>query len=113
MLLSTRINVFKNPLFDVNRILTSRYLHTLRKVKPLANIIDNPDYYPGKCSMNRLEEFYDMSISDNLMILSYKDPASEKEFIERRLKKHPPLTKASQDVDNPFLKHRPPLEPRG
>jgi ribosomal protein L5 len=111
MLLSTRINTFKIPFINATKILlTSKCLHTL---KPSANTIDNLEFYPGKGSMVRLEEFYDSILSDDLMILNYKDPEAEKKFIEKRLKKHPPLTKAAQDLDNPFLKNRPPLKPRG
>jgi ribosomal protein L5 len=112
MFLSTKVNVPKNSLVNTTRILTSRYLQTLGKLKPSANIIDNLEFYPGKTSITRMEEFYD-TLSDDIMILTYKDPKSEKEFIEKRLKKYPPLTKAAQDVDNPFMKNRPPVKPRG
>jgi len=116
MLLSTRVNAFnsfKNPLIDVTRILTSRCIQTLGKIKPPTNIIDNPEFYPGQSSTVRLEEFYHTTLSDDLMILMYRDPKSEREFIEKRFKKHLPLTKAALDVDNPFLINRPPLKPRG
>src|SRR5581483_5846600 len=59
------------------------------------------------------EEFYDSTLCDDIMVLTYKDPTSEQEFIRKRLKKYQPLTKAALDVDNPFMKNRPPLKPRG
>ncbi|CAB4409274.1 unnamed protein product [Rhizophagus irregularis] len=110
-----RINTFKKyPFINATKIfLTSRCLNTLGKSKPSTNTIDNLEFYPGKSSMIRLEEFYDNTLSDNLMILSYKDPRTEGEFIKKRIKQHPPLTKAAQDVDNPFKKNRPPIKPRG
>lgn len=110
-----RINTFKKyPFINATKIfLTSRCLNTLGKSKPSINTIDNLEFYPGKSSMIRLEEFYDNTLSDNLMILSYKDPRTEGEFIKKRIKQHPPLTKAAQDVDNPFKKNRPPIKPRG
>ncbi|GBB91594.1 hypothetical protein RclHR1_00190007 [Rhizophagus clarus] len=108
------LNIFKFPFINATKILlTSRCLQTLVKPKPLTNLIDNLEFYPGKSSIIRLEEFYDNILSDDLMILNYKDPQAEKIFIEKRLKQHPPLTKAAHDVDNPFVKNRPPLKPRG
>ena len=38
--------------------------NTLEKLKPSANTIDNLDFYPGKSSINRLEEFYENILSD-------------------------------------------------
>src|SRR6266498_815823 len=78
MLLSTQINLFKNSLVNTTRRLNSRYLQTLEKFKSSANLPDNPEFYPGKSSMIRMEEFYNTILNDDLMILTYKDPKSEK-----------------------------------
>ncbi|CAG8525080.1 9407_t:CDS:1 [Funneliformis mosseae] len=113
MLLSTKIDLLKIPLVNTTRVLTSRYLQTFGKFKPSANLPDDSEFYPGKSSMVRMEEYYNTILYDDLMILTYKDPKSEKTFIEKRLKKYLPLTKVTRDTDNPFLKNRPPLKPRG
>ncbi|CAI2168730.1 11028_t:CDS:2 [Funneliformis geosporum] len=113
MLLSTKVDILKKPLIKTTRVLTSRHLQTFGKFKPSANLIDDSEFYPGKSSMIRMEEYYNTILYDDLMILTYKDPKSEKTFIEKRLKKHLPLTKVTRDTDNPFLKNRPPLKPRG
>ncbi|CAG8556362.1 9757_t:CDS:2 [Dentiscutata heterogama] len=98
----------------VPRIFNKTFLHTYQKSSPPANLPDSYLFYPGRTSMLRMEEFYHSTLSTDLMILSYKDPESERKFIEKRQKEHLPIKKSVLTRDtNPFAINRPSPKSRG
>ncbi|CAG8538276.1 8619_t:CDS:2 [Diversispora eburnea] len=64
--------------------------------------------------MLRMEEFYQTTLLDDIMILTYRDRQSEEKFIAKRKKVYLPKTKWALTKDtNPYCKNRPRPPPRG
>ncbi|CAG8573432.1 1651_t:CDS:2, partial [Acaulospora morrowiae] len=79
-----------------------------------ANLPNSLDFYPGRSSMLRMEEYHHSTLADDLMILTYRDPEAEQKFIDKRKKKYLPLRKSVLTMDtNPYAKNRPRPKPRG
>lgn len=79
-----------------------------------ATLPNEPEFYPGRQSMLRMEEFYHSTLADDVTILTYRDPKTEEQFIAKRKKQYLPQKKWVLTRDtNPYAKNRPRPRPRG
>nr|CAG8655704.1 8623_t:CDS:2 [Entrophospora candida]CAG8674790.1 5993_t:CDS:2 [Entrophospora candida] len=76
--------------------------------KSPAKLPTDSNFYPGKNLMIRMEEFYQNTLIDDVMILTYRDAETEKKFVEKRKKRYLPQTKNAKDPRKPT-----PLRQRG
>ncbi|CAG8514491.1 9882_t:CDS:2 [Acaulospora colombiana] len=111
--LLTRRNVPLHKHFHFSPIANFEPHHSHIPKKP-ANLPDSLEFYPGRSSMLRFEEFHQSTLADDLMILTYRDPTAEQKFIDKRKIKPLPQKKSVLTMDtNPYAKNRPRPKIRG